>query len=808
MKTTIILLLMLTTMWVNAREGSPPKSLSYNLTFDAKQSSVILPEIDAAQLLQKYQYDPSEAKPLKFAVANALYITPQKHGQWLTIQSGPEAGGQVWQMRFSGKNATDINFGLGKYHLAEGVQLHFISYADSPAYYDGPYTAKDNRDFNEFWSAPLPGGDVSVELFVPKGVDKSQVIMQISQVNTGFRDVFKRFGGEGLRPKQGSCNNDVVCPVGEDWRAEIRSVAAYTVGGTDTCSGTMVMDADRSFTPYFVTAYHCGLSTSNAASMVTLWNYESANCGDLGGGSRMDSVSGAIYRASRRDVDSSLVELASMPPENYNVYWAGWDRSGAAPQGSVGIHHPGVDEKAISFNDDALTIRSSCILNNGPNGTHWNVDNWESGTTEPGSSGSGLWDPANHRLVGFLSGGYAACGNAQYDCYGRFSEAWDNGGTASVNFKPWLDPSDLGVTYVEGSNPNPFSIVATPNHLSVCQADDAVYQLSLTKNDPGFNDNITLSVINLPSGATVAFSNNPVIAPANSVLTIGDTGSISPGQYDITVNGQSLLDSVDKALSLRIDATAPNQATTLISPANTASSVDTVPILTWSEVSTAAEYQVQLATDPGFNSIVIDEIISGTSLVVPQLLNTKTIYYWRVTTLNSCGVGQMSAVYSFTTFNEICFTGSTAIPDGNSNGVNVSFNVSDNFLLTDLKVSADISHTYVGDLSLSLSHNGTDVLLMKRPGHPASYYGCNGDDVVATFDDSSAVLVETQCSSTPPAIGGIVKPEESLSQFISTSINGTWTFNVSDSAGGDSGIVNQLCLIPEDNDLIFANGFE
>ena len=81
---------------------------------------------------------------------------------------------------------------------------------------------------------------------------------------------------------------------------------------------------------------------------------------------------------------------------------------GAVPQGCVGIHHPSTDEKAISFNYDPLTTQSSCIGGGGSN-THWRIENWEElSTTEPGSSGSGIWDPNSKLLVGFLSGGLAA----------------------------------------------------------------------------------------------------------------------------------------------------------------------------------------------------------------------------------------------------------------------------------------------------------------------------------------------------------------------------------------------------------------
>ncbi|HNU83421.1 MAG TPA: T9SS C-terminal target domain-containing protein, partial [Thermoanaerobaculia bacterium] len=60
-------------------------------------------------------------------------------------------------------------------------------------------------------------------------------------------------------------------------------------------------------------------------------------------------------------------------------------------------------------------------------------------TTEPGSSGSPLFDP-NHRIVGQLHGGSAACGNNLSDYYGRFSVSWTGGGSNTSRLSNWLDP--------------------------------------------------------------------------------------------------------------------------------------------------------------------------------------------------------------------------------------------------------------------------------------------------------------------------------------------------------------------------------
>ncbi len=79
-------------------------------------------------------------------------------------------------------------------------------------------------------------------------------------------------------------------------------------------------------------------------------------------------------------------------------------------------------------------------------GTHVRVFDWDLGTTEPGSSGSPLFDQ-NHHVIGQLHGGYAACGNDLSDYYGRFflsypsvSQYLDPLGTGAVSldtYAPW-----------------------------------------------------------------------------------------------------------------------------------------------------------------------------------------------------------------------------------------------------------------------------------------------------------------------------------------------------------------------------------
>src|SRR5262249_792719 len=158
----------------------------------------------------------------------------------------------------------------------------------------------------------------------------------------------------------------------------------------------LIMDAAGDFKSYFLTADHCGITTANAGTVVVYWNYQSPTCGEHGGGSLSQNQSGAIFRAAKSDVDVALIELNANPNPAYRGYYACWDRSGTAPSGCVGIHHPNADEKSISFSYNPLTTINSCIDTNGSS-THWQVV-WSDGVTERGSSGSGIWDPSNHLL--------------------------------------------------------------------------------------------------------------------------------------------------------------------------------------------------------------------------------------------------------------------------------------------------------------------------------------------------------------------------------------------------------------------------
>ena len=147
----------------------------------------------------------------------------------------------------------------------------------------------------------------------------------------------------------------------------------------------------------------------------------------------------------------------------------------------------------------------------------------------------------------------------------------------------------------------------------------------------------------------------------------------------------------------------------------------------------------------------------------------------------------------------ICSDGVVSIPDGGSTSTTMT--VPSGQTITNLDVRIEAQHSYVGDLTFTLTHDGsgTSVVLMDRPGSPASQFGCGSDNVAATFDDGSGTPVENVCAANPPAIGGDVQPEEALSAFNGQSLASDWTLSMSDSATQDTGGVTRWCLIPDTN---------
>lgn len=634
----ILMLMFLSMLFSVAIAAERPEPLSWGT--DGLTAAIDLPverfaAIDPEAMRARDADIGKHGEALQFAEPYTSHAGIGNGGIWETLANGD----LIWRMRFDIPGATDINFGFQQFQLPEGATVHI--YDTKHSFFQGPWSAAHNKLHGEFWTPVVPGDSAVIELFLPAGTTAE---LELIQVAGGYRDLFGHAGGPHLR-NHGSCNNDVVCPEGDGWRDQIRSVATYSRGGSRLCTGQMVNDVPNSLTPYFLTADHCGMTSGNASSMVVYWNFEAPVCGQQDGGSLADNQTGATLRASRSDVDMSLLELDNQPDQSWAVFYSGWDRSDTQPGGAVGIHHPRTHVKSISFALSDLGTTASCIGGSTPN-THWHVPFWDDGTTEPGSSGSGLWNPQNGRLIGFLSGGLASCSVIDYDCYGKFSVAWD-GASAASRLSDWLDPTGVNPDGIDGTDQDSFNIVPETTSISQCGFADLGIGIDITQAGT-FNDPVTLSTNGLPVGVTSDFLTNPVTPPGNTQLTLGDLNQAGIGTFAFAVEGSGGGLDRSSGISVTINDAAPDTIS-VTSPSDGALGVSATPIIEWTAASQAFVYELEIALDAGFTNVVYSTTESSTSHEIESALNTNTDYYLRVRASNDCGTADWSATISFTT---------------------------------------------------------------------------------------------------------------------------------------------------------------
>ncbi len=128
------------------------------------------------------------------------------------------------------------------------------------------------------------------------------------------------------------------------------------------------------------------------------------------------------------------------------------------------------------------------------------------------------------------------------------------------------------------------------------------------------------------------------------------------------------------------------------------------------------------------------------------------------------------------------------IPDGEITGVDSHVALSGGVAISKIKVHLDITHPWVGDLTVKLtSPANKTVVLAAHPGGT----GNDGDNFSGTiFDDAAATKIDLAL----PPYNGTFRPFEPLSAFIGQPADGTWTLNVSDDTNLDAGTLNSWSL--------------
>lgn len=360
---------------------------------------------------------------------------------------------------------------------------------------------------------------------------------------------------------------------------------------------------------------------------------------------------------------------------------------------------------------------------------------------------------------------------------------------------------------VSGIAEQDFTIKSLVSQQSQCPADAAEFDLIIESLD-NFNGNVSLSVSGLPDTLNTSFSENPVSNNGDSVLVINNLTSVAPGDYPFTVTATSGGEMSTFDFNLNVKPADPLVAVSAISPIDNGELISLRTNLDWNPVDFATNYEVEISTDPNFDSLLFNLLTADTSVEIPIELDASQTYHWRVRPLSDCITGPYTTE-SFQTKALQCEPQTFALDTPidilddaaatYQSVISIPENLDVDALIEDINVNLDLSHTWLSELVISLtSPQGTTVVLLDS--------NCGGlDDMTVTFDDKG---ITPSCNQISPALSGTISPLESLSAFIGEDATGDWILTVQDKLSGEGGTINTFGLELCYEETLSMNSFD
>ncbi|MBI9034491.1 MAG: trypsin-like serine protease [Bacteroidales bacterium] len=431
-------------------QGGIPPGFSIPITKNA--IPIINLEKPVHKIAQAKSTSISETKPMQFGVSIATDIDIVKKGHWERLPNGDE----ICRLMIKSAEANALGLYFDVYNLPVGAKLYL--YDTSFHQITGAFTQDNNATSGLFATAPIAGEALIIEYYQPKYVKESPSL-HIDEVLYAY----KGFKNEDNIGDSDFCEVNVNCPEGEEVQDQKRGVCRIQIksnNGYFWCSGSLVNNTKNDNSPYVLTADHCseGASADDLQQWIFYFNYESPNCENPPNGSpesdyNYQSMTGAEFLARGGNSGQScsdfyLVKLNESIPEDYYPYFNGWDITGSVYDTGYCIHHPVGDLKKLSFFNTPI-VSTSYWSNSNPSHwrMYWSGSETNFGVTEPGSSGSPLFNQ-DGLIIGTLTGGTASCGAPHNpDSFGKMSYHWTKNGEAPDDqLAPWLDPLNLGKT--------------------------------------------------------------------------------------------------------------------------------------------------------------------------------------------------------------------------------------------------------------------------------------------------------------------------------------------------------------------------
>ena len=394
----------------------------------------------------------------------------------------------------------------------------------------------------------LYGSEAVIEYLEPATV-RDQGRFSIKRMDHAYKPVARSEKGGGRSPVFGfgsslSCQIEADCPLGdpvEDLKRSVCRIIVVVEEGTGYCTGNLMNNTAEDGTPYIYTGFHC---MDGFTPIYDLWRfdfqYRAVGCDPPVSEPQFLSVLGSTYRAGRQENDFLLLELNKAVPNNFSPHFMGWNRQNDPPDTSYMLHHPKGDVQKVSRSTEKGTIFNGPIFWSNevttPRSHHFDVD-FAEGNYEQGSSGAAQINEKG-QLVGHLNGGNpdtAAC-NFSQAWFGRFSLAWEGGGTADSRLMDWLDP--LGTDTSEMGGLAPVTTQTVNGNITTYWNENPVAGVEVTLSLDGNNLSVT-------SASDGSFKFENVGAANEYTLSFSKNTSASNG-----VSGLDILDIQKHILSL------------------------------------------------------------------------------------------------------------------------------------------------------------------------------------------------------------------------------------------------------------------
>ncbi|MDR3219766.1 MAG: T9SS type A sorting domain-containing protein [Dysgonamonadaceae bacterium] len=452
--------------------GTPPgfaykkSTVQYALRSQQSPNYVVPIDFDVNQLRKEDAEREAldELTPLNAVKIIPVDITMQNSGEWSVLSNGQH----IWQLTIEAPKAIATMLYYDEFSIPKGGKLFIYNRDKSQVL--GAYTSITNPSGGKFATELVAGDVITLEYAAPVFPNTAAMPPQIRIEGVGYGYNHIKIYSVETTESYGdalSCNVNVHCsPEGDNWVKQtsgvIRLLIRNTTGSGSWCSGAIVTNVREDFTPYLLTAFHC-IDETDASAMnqsMVYYHYEFETCENGNSEPVAKTMVGAQIKAFNPiegGSDGALLRLNNEIPEDYNVYFNGWDASETPATSGVGIHHPRGDVKKISTYETTLT---STTWSGGAQNAHWRVSAYKQtpngfGILESGSSGSPMFNQ-NGLIVGTLTGGttISNCDNAssRRSSYGKLSYHWDQGTNNPDEWvKTYLDPDNTGTKVMNGS---------------------------------------------------------------------------------------------------------------------------------------------------------------------------------------------------------------------------------------------------------------------------------------------------------------------------------------------------------------------